>query len=86
MILELDVEDGAELIIKAYEKLEEEKAFQLYVARYSWMDEENFVPFHEFFNPQKLVTQTEQKSESDILTEVKEILDSYVGGDDRGNL
>ncbi|HHY72704.1 MAG TPA: hypothetical protein GX497_05680 [Bacillus bacterium] len=45
------------------------------------MDEESFIPFHEFFNPQKLAEQVEQKSESEILSEVKEILDSCKGGD-----
>lgn len=78
MILDMDVEDGIGIINKAYEKKEEERAFQLYTARYPWMGEKDFVPFSEFYKPRKNNEHKNQhESEEEILTNVKSILDSY---------
>lgn len=43
------------------------------------MTEETFVPFEEFYKPQQAI-EVEQKSESEILAEVKGILDSCSKG------
>lgn len=75
----MDIDDGIEIIKKAYEKRNEDKAFQLYVARYPWMGEKDFVTFEQFYNPQVQVN-IENRNATEILTEVKGILDSYQGG------
>lgn len=74
----MDIEDGSSLITKAFEKREEEKAFDLYKARYQWMDESTFMPFNQFYQPKKMPEKA--KSEGEILSEVKEILDMAKGG------
>lgn len=76
-INEMDVMDGIELILKAYEKRAEERAFTLYASRYGWMDKESFIPFNEFHNPEKPVT--ENKSVEEILKEVENTLDTFKG-------
>jgi hypothetical protein len=43
------------------------------------MTEKTFVPFEEFYKPEQVV-EVEQKSESEILAEVKGILDSLSKG------
>jgi hypothetical protein len=46
------------------------------------MTEENFIPFEEFYNPQQPV-EVEHKSESEILSDVREILNSHKWGGER---
>lgn len=74
--MHLEFGDGSDLILKAYEKREEDKAWQLYLARYQHMDEKSFMPFEEFYNPQPM-QQIENKTEAEILESVKQILDSH---------
>ena len=76
-INELDLMDGIELIAKAREKREEEKAFQLYTARFTYMDQESYIPFEEFYKPQQEVA--ENKSTEEILQEVRETLNTFKG-------
>ncbi len=77
----MGLDDGIGLINRAYEKDREDRAFQLYSMKYMWMSKDNFVPFEKFYDP-KQAAQVEQKSESQILSEVKEILDSYKRGEE----
>jgi hypothetical protein len=85
MILEMDIEEGIELILRAYEKRSEERAFQLYLTKYPWMNEENYMPFEEFYNP-KTHNENKHLTEEQILLEVKDILDSFKGGGTHGNI
>lgn len=48
----------------------------MYIALYPNMTAETFIPFEEFYNPKKKV-KIQEKSEGEILTEVKEILDAF---------
>lgn len=75
---ELCLIDGIELIAKAYEKQAEERAFKLYAAQYVWMNEDNFVTFNDFFNPDKQVT--DDRPASNILSEVRTLLNTNKGG------
>lgn len=76
----LDFDDGIKIINKSLDKQAEDRAFKLYAARYPWMGEEDFVPFHKFYNPE-IQSQVEYKTEAEILAEVKQTLDSFKGGD-----
>lgn len=69
--------DGIELITKAFEKRNEEKAFQLYASKYANMNKDNFIPFNEFYNPKKPIDSN--KPVQDILSDVKAILDGNKG-------
>jgi hypothetical protein len=40
--------DGIELINKAFDKREKEKAWQMWLMRYQHMSKKNFVPFSQF--------------------------------------
>lgn len=74
----MNVEDGAELIVKAIEKRDEERAWQLYLTKYPYMTEEDYIPFDTFYNPNR--GKEESKSAEDILEEVKKLLDSHRWG------
>lgn len=76
-INDMRVSDGVKLIIKAYEKREEDKAFQMYIARYANMDESTYESFEEFYNPNRLVQS--DRSAEEILEEVQETIDTYRG-------
>lgn len=45
----------------------------MYLMKYQHMDQESYVPFDEFYKPQK----QENKSEKEILEEVKGILSAF---------
>lgn len=77
-VLKLSVNQTTKLLIKAVEKQSEEKAWQLYLSKYPYMSEENYVPFEKFYNPQR--GKEEAKSAEDILAEVKKLLDSHEWG------
>lgn len=65
------------MIRKASEKKKEERAWQMYLTQYSNMTKETFIPFEEFYKPQKRNQQVvKEKSAEEILLEVKEILNS----------
>lgn len=78
--MDLNVADGTELIVKAFEKRAEDRAWQLYLTKYPNMTAENFMPFEEFYNPKKVHVEEEQKSAEEILSGVKEMMDSYEWG------
>jgi len=65
------------LISKAFDRNDEEKAWQLYVVNHPNMTEEDFIPFKEFYKPNKQVE--EARTSEDILKEVKELLSNNKG-------
>lgn len=71
----MDFIEGSQLIIKAYEKQAEERAFTLYATKYAWMDESNYIPFETFFNPKK----EDNRPVEEILQEVRETLNANQG-------
>lgn len=73
-VLKLPIAQITKLLINAYEKQSEEKAWQLYLTKYQHMTEENYVPFDEFYKP-KRVEET-NKSAENILAEVREMMNS----------
>lgn len=77
-VFNMNVEDGAEMIVKAYEKQAEEKAWSMYLTLYPNMDEKNFVPFDRYYNPNRGKQETKTKEE--ILLEVKSLLDGNEWG------
>lgn len=75
-MFKLPIKHITRLLIKAYEKQKENSAWELYVSLYPNMSEDTFISFEKFYNPQKKV-EIEEKSEEEILREVKEILDTF---------
>lgn len=76
-MLNLSFEEGIELIQKAIEKQAEERAFQLYVARYPWMTEKDFIPFEEFYKPPSRQVVTNNQTADEIILDVKNIMDNF---------
>lgn len=71
----MGVDDGIELILKAYHCKDEEKAFKLYTARYQHMTEKDHITFEEFYKPNKQLSG--RKSAKEILEDVKGILNTF---------
>lgn len=82
-ILRLKVSNITRLLVKAYEKREENKAWQAYLTKYAHMTEQDYIPFDEWF---KIHPQHEEKTEEEILLEVKGILDTFKGGETNGDI
>lgn len=66
------------LLVGAYKKMNEERAWDLYVIQYPSYTEETFKPFHEFYNPEKQEEHIEEsKTAEEILKDTKALMDSY---------
>lgn len=76
--MDMDADEGAEIIRKAVEKHQEEKAWQLYLMRYQNMTEDTYVSFDKFYNPNR--EEVENKTAEEILAEVKNLLDANEWG------
>lgn len=83
--MRLPVKHIARLLDKASDKQAENTAWELYVSVYPKMTKETFVPFEKFYNPGK-IQKEEVKTEEEILTNVKKILDSFNGGEKNRNI
>lgn len=64
---------GVKLIDKAFYEKEKDKAWQLWCNIYPHFTEENFKPFSEFFNREKIVVKKNRKTSKQILDEAAEI-------------
>ena len=72
--MKLQLRNITRLLGRAYEKKLENKMWDLYVVKYQHMDEKTYKPFEEFYNPNK---KESDKSEIEILREVKESVDTF---------
>lgn len=81
----LSISNITKLLKKASEKRSREDAWGLYLTLLPNMGEENFMTFDEFYNRGKVAPGGEQ-SEEEILKDVKEILDSFNGGENDRNI
>ncbi|HSQ88100.1 hypothetical protein [Romboutsia sp.] len=66
-------ENAIELINKAYEKDFENKAFSIWLTKYPYMDENNFISFEEYKKNFMQPTTNTLSSIEDTLKEVSEI-------------
>ena len=82
--MKLPIKNITRLILKANDKQIENSAWELYLTVYPYMNKETFIPFEDFYNPGQI--KTEDKTEEEILSEVKEILDSFSGGDENRDI
>ena len=77
-ILKLPIKNITRLLIKAREKQEEDMAWDVYLILYQNMNEETFISFDDFYKRRIPVKQeVREKTEEEILKEVKGILDTF---------
>ena len=69
-VLNLNIDVGIELIIKAMEEKRKDKVFKLYASAYPYMDEENFISFEEFY----ISITANGKSTDEILEDINSLL------------
>lgn len=84
-VIRLPIKNITRLLIKANEKKDRKDAWGLYLTLLPNMGEENFMTFDEFYNKGKVAPEGGQ-SEEEILKDVKEILDSFNGGENDRNI
>lgn len=74
----MPLEDGLEMIVKAFKKKDEERVWQMYLMQYQHMTDESFVSFDKFYSPESVQSNVqsvnESKSVDEILDEVESIL------------
>lgn len=77
-ILKQPIKIITKLLIKAKNKENENFAKSMYIALYPKMNEETFISFDEFYN--KGNTTTSVQTEEEILTDVKDIINTFNEG------
>lgn len=75
-VLTLPINNISRLLTRAYESKNEKKAWDLYLTKYPFMTQEDLITFEEFYKPGK-INKVENKSETEILIDVKKILDDW---------
>jgi hypothetical protein len=65
--MEQDLEIGLKLIVKAHDRQEESRQWQLYCGVYPHFTKENFVPFDKFYK--KATARVSMKSKEQIVRE-----------------
>jgi glycerol-3-phosphate O-acyltransferase len=78
--MNLNWDTGAELIIKALKKTEEDKAWDMWLTLYPNMDKKTFIPFSDFFKQSttKQVAKTPQ-TKDEILAKAEELRLAHQG-------
>jgi hypothetical protein len=66
-IMDQDIDTGMRLIIKARERQEESRQWQLYCSIYPHFTKENFIPFDKFYK--KAAPRVSMKSKEQIVKE-----------------
>jgi hypothetical protein len=69
----MDISDGLALLNEAWGKREEEKAWQMWLAKFPHMDKETFIPFSEFYRKMSTPQQISQRTTEEILADAYEI-------------
>lgn len=69
--MSLDIEDFVGLAAKAIDNREEAKAWDMWLTRYPYMTQENYIPFNQFY--QKQSQPISNRSDEEILKESLEI-------------
>lgn len=70
--MDLDIEDGLNLIIKAFKNDAKDKLYQLYVIHSAFMDKDNYISFEQYYN--NATRQVKKESKEEIHNKVENIL------------
>jgi hypothetical protein len=69
----MDIMEGLALLNEAQEKREEEKAWQMWLAKFPYMDKKSFIPFSEFYQKMSTPQHISQRSAEEILADAHNI-------------
>lgn len=73
-IMNMDIEDGLNIIIKAFKNDTKDKLYELYLTKYPNMDRDNYISFEEFYKKCTVTQVNTNKSKEEIYDNVKNIL------------
>ncbi|OAA90705.1 hypothetical protein [Clostridium coskatii] len=91
-VLDLDIYYGLELIKKVYEEKTNSMVWDMWLAKYPWMDKDNFISFEDFKkqmlgDPEK--PKTKPKTKEEIYKQADDILKAFnksKGGTSHGDI
>lgn len=81
--MNLDFEDGSNLIVEASEKVQENKAWQMWISLYPNMHTEGnkFIPFSEFYKQQTIPSiPAKKRTQEELAKEAEQIRKRFSGG------
>lgn len=73
-VMNMDIEDGLNLIIKAFKNDTKDKLYKLYLVQYPYMDKKNYISFDDFFKKCTTTRVVTNKSKEEIYKNVENIL------------
>lgn len=80
-ILNMDIEAGIEQINKVYEMETKQQSWDMYLARYASMTQENYVSFDDFYKPKRTAPPPHsKKTKQEILDDAEAILAAFRKG------
>jgi hypothetical protein len=71
-IMNMEIEDGLNLITKAYKNDTKDKLYQMYVIHSAFMDKDNYISFEQYYNNATRQVKIENKDE--VYNKVDNIL------------
>jgi hypothetical protein len=81
-IMSMSAEQGIQLYIKAVEKDSERQAWEQWLADYTKMTQENFVPFSEYLKKlREPLKQKDNRSDEEVIGDAENILKSMKRSD-----
>lgn len=75
--------DGFKMLNKAYENKTDKILWDMWLAKYPWMDEKNFINFEDFKNvllKQSNESKGPQKTKEEIISQSEKIIKAWKGG------
>lgn len=84
-ISRLPIKNVTRLLNKAKEEKEKGLAWDVYLTIYPNMNKETYISFEDFYKPKKKI-EIPTKTEAEILTDVKEIINTFNGGENNRDI
>ena len=81
-VFNLDIDSGVRQILKAVQKNDEERHWEMWLANLPHMNKKTFVPFGKFYRPKSLDSQVlPTRTKEEILSDAEMILASFRKGE-----
>ena len=79
--MNMDISDGLQIIAKALEEVEKERAWEMWLTEYPNMNADNFISFSDYHKLQTTpIKKMEKRSEQEKLNEIEMIRKKFYGG------
>jgi hypothetical protein len=72
--MNMDIEDGLNIIIKAFKNDTKDKLYQMYVVHSAFMEKDNYISFDQYYN--NCTKQVKKENKEEVYNKVNNILEA----------